>query len=70
MQLSRLTYVNASVAALSIIAAGAFGLLAPVTTTSGWFMLAALATAPPLVFMHYWKRPAPTMSESIQKAIH
>ena len=63
------TYVNATIAALSVIAAGAFGLLAPVTTPSGWFMLAALATAPPLVLMHYWKRPSPTMSESIQGVI-
>ena len=70
MEISRLTYINASVAALSIIGAGAFGLLAPVTTPSGWFMLAAVAAAPPLVFMRYWKRPAQTISESIQEAIH
>ena len=63
------TYVNATIAALSVIAAGAFGLLAPVTSPSGWFMLAAVATAPLLVFMHYWNRPSPTMSESIQGAI-
>jgi hypothetical protein len=63
------TYVNASIAALSIIAAGAFGLLAPATTPSGWFILAAVATVPPLVFMHYGRRPAQTMSESIQQAI-
>lgn len=63
------TYVNATIAALSIIAAGALGFLAPVTTPSGWFMLAAVATAPPLVSMYYWKRPAQTISESIQDAI-
>ena len=63
------TYVNATIAALSMITAGAFGLLAPVTTPSGWFILAAVATVPPLVFMHYWKPPAQTMSESIQEAI-
>ena len=61
--------IKASVAALWIITAGAFGTLAPLTTSPGWFILAALATAPPLIFMHYWKRPAQTMSESIQKAI-
>ena len=61
-------YVKAA-AAVWIIAAGAFGALAPVTTPSGWFMLAALATTPPLIIMQYWKRPAQTMSESIQKAI-
>ena len=65
----RTTHVNATIAALSIITAGAFGLLTPVTTPSGWFMLAAVATAPPLVFMHYWKRPAQTMSQSIQEAL-
>lgn len=70
MQLPRMTHVNAVLAALSMITAGGFGLLAPVTTPSGWFILAAIATAPPLVFMHYWKRPALTMSESIQEAIH
>jgi hypothetical protein len=62
-------YVNATIAALSIIAAGAAGLLAPVTTPSGWFVLAVAATASPLVLMHYWSRPTQTLSESIQKAI-
>ena len=62
------TYVNATIAALSIIAA-AVGLLGPVTTPSGWFVLAAAATASPLVLMHYWSRPTQTLSESIHKAI-
>ena len=63
------TYVYTTIAALSMIAAGAFGLLAPVTTPSGWFLLVGAATAPSLVCMHYFKRPAETMSESIQEAI-
>ena len=63
------TYVNATLAALSVITAGAVGLLAPVTTPSGWFILAAAATAPPLVLMHYLTRPAQTTSQSIQEAI-
>jgi hypothetical protein len=63
------TYVNATIAALSIIAAGAFGLLAPVTTPSGWFMLAAVTTAPALVSMYYLKQPAQTISESIKDVI-
>lgn len=62
-------YIKASVAALWIVIAGTLGTLAPVTTPSGWFILATLATAPPLIFMHYWKQPAQTTSESIQKAI-
>ena len=63
------TYVNTTLAALSMIAAGAFGLLAPVTTPSGWFVLALAATAPALLLMQYSKTPAQTMSESIQEAI-
>jgi hypothetical protein len=63
------TYLNAIVAALSMVAAGAVGLLVPVTSPSGWFLLAAVATAPPLVFTHYWRRPTPTLSESIHEAI-
>lgn len=64
------SYVKAVFASVWIITAGALGALAAVTTLSGWFLLVvALAIAPPLIFMHYWKRPAQTMSESIQKAI-
>ena len=63
------TYVNATVAALSMIAAGAVGLLAPVTTLSGWFVLVVAATTPPLLFMRYSKPAAQTMSESIREAI-
>lgn len=63
------TYVNTTIAALSILAAAAVGFLAPVTTPSGWFVLAAAATAPPLVFMHFWKEPVQTTSESIQEAL-
>jgi hypothetical protein len=62
-------YIKASVA-LWIIIAGTLGTRAPVTTPSGWFILAALATAPPLIFMRHWiLQPAQTMSERIQKAI-
>ena len=63
------TYVNATVAALSMIAAGAVGLLAPVTTPSGWFVLALAATTPPLLFMRYSKPPTQTMSQSIQEVL-
>jgi hypothetical protein len=62
-------YLKTSAAALWVIAAGALGIFAPITTTSGWFMLAALATAPPLVVMRYWKQPAQTLSETIHQAI-
>jgi len=61
-------YIKASVAFWII--AGTLGSRAPVTTPSGWFILAALAIAPPLIFMRHWiLQPAQTMSERIQKAI-
>jgi len=60
-------FINATVAVLSVLAAGALGMLAPVTTPTGWFILAAAATAPPLVFMHYWKQLDQTMSEAIRE---
>ena len=63
------TYVNAAVAAASIIAAGAFAVLAPVTSVSGWFVLAALAATPALLVTHYRKEPAPTTSESIREVL-
>lgn len=63
-------YINPTVAALSVIAAAAVGMLAPVTTAAGWFILAAAATAPPLVFMHYLKQPDQTTSQAIREAIH
>lgn len=62
-------YINATIAALSMIAAGTIGLLAPVTTLSGWFVLAVAATTPPLLFMRYSKPTEQTMSESIREAI-
>jgi hypothetical protein len=56
--------VDVAMTALTLSTAGAFGLLAPVTTPAGWFMLAAMATVPPLAFMRYCRRPVQTMSES------
>jgi Na+(H+)/acetate symporter ActP len=52
-----------------VLAIGAAGLLAGVTSSSGWFALAALAIVPPLVAMRFWKRPDQTMSQSIQEAL-
>jgi hypothetical protein len=65
----RTSAVNAIITLLTMLTAGAVGLLAPVTTPAGWFMLAAVATGPALVFMHHYKRPVQTMSERIQEAI-
>ena len=67
----RNTTLNATIAiaGLSVIGAGAVGLLAPVTTPTGWLILAFAGTAPALLFRHYAKPPAQTISESIRDAI-
>ena len=62
-------YVEAAVAALWLVIAGVFGALVPVSTPSGWVVLAALATTPPLFFIHYWKRPVLAMPVSSQRAL-
>ena len=59
----RTPYVKAAVAAW-VLATGAFATLGPVTAPAGWFILAALATTPPLILMHYCRRPARTLSEN------
>jgi hypothetical protein len=52
-----------------VLAIGAAGLLAGITSSSGWVALAALAIVPPIVAMRFWKRPDQTMSQSIQEAL-
>lgn len=63
------TYVNTTIAALAFVAAGAVAFFAPVTTLSGWFVLAVAVTTPPLLFSRYSKPTEQTISESIREAI-
>ena len=60
----RITAANVTITALTMITAGALGLLAPVTAPSGWWMLAAVTTGSSLVLIHYRKRPVRTMSQA------
>jgi hypothetical protein len=60
--------IKAIVAAAWVLAVGAAGLLAGVTSLSGWLALAGLAIVPPLVMMRFWQQPDQTMSQSIQEA--
>ena len=52
-----------------IFAIGAFGLLRPAMSMSGWMALAGLALLPPIFLLRAWKRPSQTMSEDIQQAL-
>ncbi len=52
-----------------ILAIGAFGVLRPVVTMSGWSALAGVGLLPPIILLRAWNRPSQTMSEEIQQAL-
>lgn len=64
-----LQYIKVLSVAAWVLVIGAAGLLAGITSSSGWLSLAALAIVPPIVAMRFWKRPDQTMSQSIQEAL-
>ena len=64
-----LTAVKFTVTACWLLAIGAAGVLAHVTSPAGWILVALGAVAPPVAMMRYWRDPDQTMSESIQRAI-
>ena len=64
--MTQLTPLKSAVAVLWLIAVGLLGILAPVTTTTGWLMVAGFGLMPAIFMFRAWRQPAPTMSESIQ----
>ncbi|HTM04551.1 MAG TPA: hypothetical protein VL173_13665 [Vicinamibacterales bacterium] len=52
-----------------IVAIGALGYLAGVTSFAAWAALTVISLAPPAVMARLWNKPAPSMSESIQDAL-
>ena len=58
--------LKATAAALWVLAMGAAGVLADVTSRPRWIVLVGCATVPPLIMLRYWKHPDEAMSESIQ----
>ena len=64
-----LKYIKATIALFWILAVCGAGLLGDLTSPSAWTILVGFALLPPLVMMRYWKAPAQSMSESIQKAL-
>jgi hypothetical protein len=63
------TSIKFAVAVGWLLAIGAAGVLADVTSPSGWILIALGAVGPPVAMLRYWRDPDQTMSESIQKAI-
>lgn len=44
-------------------------LLVHVGSTMGWILLVGVGIVPPCIILWMWRRPAPTMSESIRDAL-
>lgn len=64
----RLNTIKATVTPIWVCAVCAAGVALNVGSVSGWMVLAALATVPPLVMIWRWSEPAATMSEIIREA--
>lgn len=50
---------------LTIVLVGYF---AEMTSARGWVLLAAVALTLPAIILRFWRRPEPSMSESIRDA--
>jgi hypothetical protein len=50
---------------LTIVLVGYF---AEMTSARGWVLLAAVALTLPAIILRFWRRPEPSMSESIHDA--
>jgi hypothetical protein len=64
----QLEYTKATLGGSWILAAVVLGLLAGVTSTGAWLLLAGFAIVPPLGIVLFWHGPSQTMSESIHQA--
>lgn len=63
----RIEYVKTALTATWMLTLAGVGYAAG-TTVSGWVVLVALGVMPALM-TRFWRRPAPTMSESIQEIL-
>jgi len=60
-------HIKLTLAGLWAVALGGLGLVADVTSSSGWLMLASTAVVPPLVMMRYWNHPHQTLAQRIEQ---
>jgi hypothetical protein len=61
--------VKAALMGIWILAVGAFGYASGTTSLATWTLLVLASLAPPVVMGRLWSAPAPTMSETIRKAL-
>jgi hypothetical protein len=65
----QLNFLNAAVIGIWVLAVGAFGYMSGVTSFAAWTLLAVVSLVPVVLMVRFWSAPAPTMSETIQKAL-
>jgi hypothetical protein len=65
----QLTSLKTFIALAFIVAAGAFGILMPVTTFAGWMAVIGFGILPSVFMLRAWREPAQTNSERIQAEI-
>ena len=61
-----MTPLKISVLVAWLVAVGALGALMPVTTNIGWLTLVGFGLLPATFLLRAWRRPDPTLTESIQ----
>jgi hypothetical protein len=61
--------VKAALMGVWVLAVGAFGYASGTTSLATWTLLVLVSLAPPAVMGRLWSAPAPTMSETIRKAL-
>jgi hypothetical protein len=61
--------VKAALMGTWILAVGAFGYASGTTSLATWTLLVLVSLAPPVVMGRLWSEPAPTMSETIRRAL-
>jgi hypothetical protein len=65
----QVNFLSAALIATWVSAVGAFGYTAGFASAAGWTLLAVVSVAPVILLARLWSAPAPTMSETIRKAL-
>ena len=63
-----LEYLKRTTAAVWILGFVILGAVLSIASPVGWALFTVVAIGPPLVMLHFWNKPAQTLSQSIQEA--
>jgi len=65
----QIEYTQGKLAALWILLVGVIGYATAMTSPAGLTILGVVGVAPPLILWHFWRKPTPTISESIHDVL-